>query len=451
MAEPLTRLGLASTAFFRSERAGSSHSILTMVLLEGPCDIDALRDAIAAQLDATPLLRSRVVNDGGPIWKRWAWCADAQPVAPRVTDLRAIPGCDDLAGVVDHIYDRGRRARNLSLEQPARVTVALLDDDRTVLALERHHAAADATVTYGFVRDALARYHRSATGTDPSWADIPVIHSRAGPSPRAAASRADLVRYSRVLQQTYPGEDVAFFAGTPSPHGEQITVRAPRIDLDTTSALRRRARAADGSTITDLAVVAAMRALHAWNSEKGASALVQRHSLPVAQRQASSTTEPNALSLITVGCRSDELAERAELLLSVSRQRADALGAGIDIALARVLGRLTPLSGLDLCARLAGLTAESAGRAVSCITTNPGILWPETVDGRLTGDSALTEVGDLRVMDTLSIFNGLGGSLRLTTFRSELRLDFAANTEIMSRQEATEISQLIHGELLGFL
>lgn len=417
-----------------------------MVLLEGRCDTDALVDATAAQFEATPLFRSRVVDDGGPILHRWAWCPDPRATPPRVLDLRAIPDCDDLSSVVDHVYDRGRLARDLRREHPARATIATLRGDLTALALERHHAAADATTTYRFLRDLLARYHRTTTGSDASWTGIPAIHSVAESSPPDAASGLDLVRHMLTLQKNYPLDDVAGIAGTPGAEGPQITVRAPVVDGATTMDLRRRARSC-GSSMTDLAVAAAMRAIHAWNTGHDTSSLVQRVHLPVNQRGRSGDEDPNALSLIAVGCRRDDVEDREELLRSVTRQRLDALDDGIDLALARLGKRLMPLAGLDLPQR----DRRGPLSRATCTVTNPGILWPETAHGRLTGETALTGVGGLEVVDTMTVFDGDTGSLRLTTFRGLLRLDVAANAAVMNSAEVAALGEMIHGELLGFL
>lgn len=444
---PADDLDIGSTAFFLAEAPGHSHSVGTFLLLEGDADVFALAAALDAGIAATPRFRSRVVDRGGPVRHRWAWHADPAGEPTKVVDLGHFDPARGLLGIVDHLYDRGRRERRLRCEHPVRATVATAGRDHTVVLLERHHAAADATTTYLFLRDVLAYYHRTLTGEIPAWVDVPAIHAAVTGDVRTGAPVLETI-HSLVRQRRHPRGEITDLAGTGCDDACQLVGRATVDDAATTTDLRQRARRLDAS-VTDLLVAATMRAVQEWNDRRGAPAGRQRHDLPVAQQSHGRHRRANQLSLISVSCEAADLDDRDALVRSVARQRRDLLERGVDITSAQMAETLSPLAWVQPSWRR---RFDAEPWRPTSVVTNPGVFWPEVVDGHPTGATALTETGGLSVTDTLTVLNsGAAPALRVTTFRGRLRLDVANNQEEMTQAEVSAFAELVRDELLAFL
>lgn len=421
------------------------------LVLEGPCDVEALADAIRdVQLDR-PELRSRLVDATTPVSKRYAW-RPGPPVDPPVVDLRDLahrgPVYDS---VVDRIFDR-RSTWDLRARPPFGTTIALLGDDTTFLSLELHHAIGDAETNFSCMKAILAGYHLRKAGVEPHWAHLGSLPSTSGTGRGEVASFTTLMKYLRDHTRKYPGSRVTHPYGSPGVSEDRISARGIIADPDLQSSIRSRARE-HGATMTDLVLAATMRAIGAWNRSQGAEVDVQRAGIAVNLRSAGGTGN-NAISGVFAGSVSEDLADPIALMGGLAEQRIHGLELGIHRRLAvasRRMNTLRSLRPLNVVAerRAASQTSPPA----TLVLTNVGVLWPEMVDGRPTSRSFLSDAGGLRIADIVIVPNlDTSGAVMVIpmTFDGRFQVIIGGNTAKIQREELRALTDLVIEEMVAY-
>ena len=86
------------------------------------------------------------------------------------------------------------------------------------------------------------------------------------------------------------------------------------------------------------------------------------------------------------------------------------------------------------------------------VLSNIGVMWPRVVNGRPTGESALTRAGDLEVDDVHSCPSGapyIGLTVIARTLGGKLFVNFSFDRCHFATDEATELADRIIGGLEG--
>lgn len=454
MQEQLVPLDVISTAMARTRWMSNFLGFV----LEGPCDTAALCSAVQEVLVERPVMRSRLVETGGPLLSRMRW----RPLEVPPVEVVDLTWLDDVGPdhdhVVDAIYDRSGEL-DLRVDPPIEIRVVHLRGGRTMLAMMGHHAVADGQAIIGFTGEVLARYHRRITGSEPPWSEAVSIHSRsvhdrADVRTAEPASRLGLARSLRRTFDTYPAGRMLRVTGTPSPEPARISTAFDTCDVETTARLRRRARSLD-ATMTDLLVAGALRAVVAWNDGGRDSGDVVRVALAVSLAAAIGGSGSNELSSVLVGASLDEIAEPDELVRSLAAQRTAAIGANLHLAtyrLATSMERVRSVTPLRHLTRALERSVRTSRLGASLLFSNVGILWPEVVDGRPTGRSVLREAGGMRLCDVVFVSNvGVGGGLLLTamTFDGTVRVTVAGNAARISSDELRRFASTAQSEVLA--
>lgn len=441
-----------SADLIRGESGATSLATLTNLTLAGDADIDALVECFVELQAERPETRSLLVEKARG--SGWSWKAEPEPKAPLVVDLSgtdATSGADSV--VIDAVYDRGRRPRDLTCERPFRASIVTLSGDRLVLAFETHHALGDAAYVLGMIADLLARYHRRVEGIPAPWSAVAPSHNVMSASAPRIASRLELVRYLRRIEAEFPGSRTAAVAGERSDQPAQVLGQATIDDREVTGLLRARARAA-GATLTDLMTASAMVAVCEWNEERAADAEVQRFGLAVSRRTAEDSRHGNRLSGLLVGCTRDEIADPSRLVVSLARQRRSAHDAGIDLRLMTMARRLKAVSRHFPGGRFPLVKADGVRSRLTMTLSNPGIMWPEVVDGRPTGSTAIDHAGGLRLVGHAALI-GVGSALRpaliVATLDGRLMISVVSDQLIHRESEAGELAEAIRANTLALL
>jgi hypothetical protein len=435
-----------------TEMAGRPAAVsMNGLVLEGPCDVEALAGAIRdVQLDR-PELRSRLVDATTLVSKRYAW-RPGPPADPPVVDLRdlAHPG-PDYDSVVDRIFDR-QSTWDLRARPPFGATIALLDDDRTFLSLEVHHAIGDAETNFSCMKAILAGYHLRKVGVAPDWAHLGSLPSTSGTGRAKVASLTTLLRYLRDYTGKYPGARVTHAHGSQGVREDRIAARGIIADPDLQSSIRSSARE-HGATMTDLTLAATMRAIAAWNRSQGAEVDVQRAAIAVNQRSAGLTGN-NAISGVLAGSLSEDLTDPVALMRGLAEQRIRGLELGIDRRLAAASRKMTTLGSLRPLNVVAERRAASqTSPPATLVLTNVGVVWPEMVDGRPTSRSFLSEAGGLRVADIVMVPNlDTSGALMVIpmTFDGRFQVIIAGNTAKIQQEELRALTDLVIEEIVAY-
>lgn len=422
------------------------HHVLDMFVLEGDCDVDAITDAATRSLGDEPTFNARLVETTSLLTSTPSLRPEGNPYPVAVVDMTHL---DDLGtdydAVVAEIFDD--RIRPRGDHRPMKVTVVELPGNRTMLAFEYHHVLADATKMFSFVRSIFARYHRAVTGTEPTWAHSKTLHSQATPTTRVPqASRRDFIAYARELAANYPVDRISYLAGTPSTPARQASACTVVAEADTIGLLRDRARS-ENSSLGDLVNAATLIAAGKWNGARGQPVDVLRGGVTVAVHRDRTDETANSLSGVAIAARGSDLADRGHLLRLLSNQRRSAIARGIDQRYATMVGRLQAagsVRGADLVKRrLAG--RRGGPPADTFHFSNAGVIWPEVVDGRPTGRSAITEVGAARIADASSRYAMVSPCVMVAvvTIAGQAQLRVHATTESMTTSEVRTFAELV--------
>ncbi len=305
------------------EPGGSRYNVPAALELNGPLDIDALRQAIAGLFVRHDALRTRFVADDG-----------GQPLAvvdPASAEVPPLP-MHDLSARVDADGDarrlaaaEGRRPFALDRDPMLRASLIRIATERHVLLLVLHHIAVDGW-SLGILVGELDALYRAARDGQPH-ALPPALQ----PGPAAAAERAFMETEACRVEEAWWRERLS---GAPASHGLILDKARPatsqgrggHVDVPLPADMAARLAAfarAEGATGFAVILAAAFAALHRWSGE--ADIVIGS---PVAGRSRREDFGVVGLLLNTLALREHVDGEETfrALLARVRRGTVDALG-----------------------------------------------------------------------------------------------------------------------------
>ena len=454
------QLDVPSEGLLVWEHAGFTQTEYGAYSFVGKCDPEAMKQAVLEAQVARPNFHSNLVVVRSGLFYTHTWIVRDEPNTLEVHDYRdmAEPPVDNEAWIhqqmeheVDHVHD-------LTREYPARFVLFLLPGDKCIFVLSFHHVAADGAGFYDFLKSIFRAYHRKVTGAEPEWADAAIMHSIAGDvAPIKAISTWDFIKYDYKERQKYPFRQAVQMASGPDAKPGRNMVRYIMEDPATCLALRDRARR-EGGTVSDLALAASKLAIDEWNAGRNAPHEIMWHGLAVNQRLRRSAVETkgqgNPMSAVSIASNSYDRRDPSALLRMVIAMRKYKMEQGHDIALGRVsrailtFGRYLPMSVRYNVIR------HLMDMKITFFVTNLGVVWPKMVNGRPTGQTAITRVGEMELVD---IHSNVGSTAKnpmgliLRTFRGRLYLIFAVGRHGVTDQDARDFSKLVVGKVLAYL
>lgn len=454
------KLDLPSEGLLVWEHAGFPQTDYGAFSFQGKCEPEALNRALLEAQVRWPNFHANLVLKRSGFFRVHTWLVRDELNTLEVRDftgMEALP--DDLDAwiykqmehEVDHVHD-------LTREYPARFVLFLLPGDQCIFVFSFHHVAADGVNFYDFLKTAFRIYHRNVTGSEPEWADVAVFHSVAGQvTPISAISTWDFLKYSYMENRKYPFRQAIQIASTPNTGTGRNMIRHIFEDPSMLTALRKRVRR-EGGTLSDLVLAASKLAIQEWNAGRGAPYEIMYHVLAVNQRLRRDARETaaqgNPMSGVSIPSCSEDRRDPEALLRLVIESRKQKMEQGHDIAWARMsqmllrVGRLLPMSvRYDLLRHIFDMK-------ISFFVTNLGVVWPRMDRGRPTGETAITRVGDMELVD---IHSNVGTTARnpialiLRTFRGKLYMIFAIGRHGISDPDARDFSRLVVDKVLGYL
>ncbi|MBZ0271714.1 hypothetical protein K8I61_06735 [bacterium] len=457
----LVPLDLPSEILLIWEQPGHPQTDFGAWLFKGALDSDALAVAWRQALRGRPTFSARMARVRHGLFEELAWRLVDAPAPIEVFDDAALDVPVD--AIEARIHERMRpivtAGQNLELEPPVRLFIHRLPHGHAAIIVLFHHVATDGGGLYDFVADLLARYHRLVTGRVAPFAGVAALHAQAvAPRPIAPASVTQYLRRF-ALDRAHAPTGAAQMASTPDPDPANRRMMIRRIigDERLQAAFRERARR-EGGTLSDLALAASKLALEEWNSARGAPPGVMAHGVAVNQRARRRATDTagqgNPMSAIIVASNAGERGSATGLLRRVVGERIEQMDLGMDVRMARIAaGAMLLTRALPVKTRHAVLRPlfDMPG---SFFLTNLGIVWPEIIDGKPTGETMLREAGGLELLE---IHGSVGTTpnnalaLILRTFRRRLYLTFAVGGHKINRADGQAFADLVVSKMLGYL
>lgn len=453
-------LDLPSEAILAWEYGPYSQNDYGGMLLQGRCDIEAMKEAFRLAQQGRPTFHANLVHMPRGLWGGYAWRIQDRLNELEVRDfsrLERLPG--DLDGwVYAQMAPLIETLPDLTVEFPVRPFLFVLPESRYILAMTIHHVVSDGGGYYEFMRELFRHYHRLVTGAEPAWADVAGLHAQAGKvEPVKPAGILNFAgTYIRQAIQ-YPGSKVAQFVTSPSAPSGRILVRHIIDDPALQKALRDRARAA-GGTLTDLMVAGSKLAIDEWNQSRNAPHDIMIHGIAVNQRlrrdPAETKDQGNPMSGIGIPSNSGHRRDPEALLGYIIEQRKLRLALGHDLTLAQISRAIMRASHL-LPPRLRRWALRPIiDMKLSHFITNLGLIWPQVENGKFTGDSAIRRVGEL---DLLNMYSCVGTTeknpqvLILRSFLGRLYMDMSYGRWGVNEADAKAFSQLVYDKVIGYL
>ncbi len=433
-----------------STRGNTKNLIITAVEVRGALDVEALRSAVNAAVEDYPHLRCslkedrrngrrRLIREPRPDLDVPIFVWDAPPNAEGMSGLDAF---------LDRIGPRIDRDWDLFNELPVETHVMKVSDDRYVIAPVLHHAAADAVVASEFGRRVVLEYDRIKTviSTEIPVRDHGMSASRKRSVPVKRRTFKDVAKTVREAILPFK-EKPSFPVGEGAPDdARQFHIKRMFTEEETAVvgklALERRI------SLIDLLSASSNLAVEQWNERKGKGAGVITTSMTVNMRgRYEGVDGANNASVIFFKTDPDLRRDRNELLRQMSLARMRHFRAQTDLKTARNIKRMTDALALlpyGLRSRLVHTVLEK--HAFSIGVTLLGVVWPVFENGKPTGQSWPTTMGNVEIAEIHGVGYKLlsGTKLVLIVYIYRNRINFVTATaaSLFTRDEGEAFMDL---------
>lgn len=454
-------LDLPSEGILAWEHGDFSQTDYGAFLMKGNCDIEVLQSSIIKAQDARPTFHANLIRIPKGLWGVYAWQIREEPVQLEVrdfSDLEKLP--DDLGDWIhEQMAPKVRSLMDLANQYPVNFILFKLPQNHYFLVFLFHHVVTDGGGIYDFLREVFKLYHESVTGSLPDWADVAGMHAQAGDTkPVDAISTWDYLKREFALRHRYPVQKAVQFATSPEPvkKGRHI-IRYIIEDPALQKALRDRARK-DGGSLTDLMVSGSKLAIAEWNESRNRPIEPLIHGVAVNQRRRRNLSDikgqGNPMSAITIPSDAKDRSDPEKLLAHVIQQRKMRLALGYDVALSNMSIKLFAFSRLFPMSIRHSFVRIINDIKISHFITNLGVIWPEIENGRLTGRTAITNFGDMELLDihsSVGTTGNNGAGLIIRSFLGRLYMVMVYGRYAVNDGDAKAFSQLVYNKVLSYL
>lgn len=296
------------------------------------------------------------------------------------------------------------RRLDLAHEFPVRCHLVRIADDRWWFVIVYHHSAFDGGKAFALMNGLLTRYHELVTGRQPEWANLTGMTTLATAKP---VTPQPFVSWLREQLPTIIG---------PSAKVDHIATRERRKvrgrhsvrgvidDKKLLKAILARARRNE-ATLSDLMLAVMKKVVGQWNEQRNAPHSRTRMMLISNLRGRITLPEHAGAGVAALSLSGGEprSADPDEACRQVRQWRVDQLRRGNDVALYRFASGLVQAARvLPMKVRRKILRPIMSAAHCTVSISNVGVVWPKIVDGRPTGETAITRVGDFEIDDMLS-------------------------------------------------
>ncbi len=424
--------------------------------VEGAVDIDALNIALRDSLPSFPEFSSYVKESRIQGERRLTWFLDSD-FQPEIR-LSNMAVTDSHLGfqhsLLQSLHQSLEKDWDLLHTAPTEFHLIRLPDGRSSLLTMVHHAAADGWTLAAFYRAFLGRYHKIVTGGEPEWAHdydhVSSVKNRMVELKRTRWSDAAFF-VKNVLSPYFSRPTLPRGNGKPldiGVHYAKSVLTPEQTDRVVKNVSRR------GSPFIDALLGGMASTVDKWNASLKISKLgniVICVTVQMRGRFGQAEVASNTSSLV-VKLRENERTNPELFSRSVSQRRQEQSDSLADIR--------AWLAGCRLADTVRGLPLSARQRIAHFVCHIPlipiliapfGMMWPETREGRRTGDSYLKEAGGLNLIEFHAIPYKLGYSCPLIlgayTFRKRLNLQIMASANHFTRAETERFVSLL-GDVL---
>lgn len=424
--------------------------IVTAIDLQGPFNEDAVAHAARRVVQRFPQLRSRLHEYRRNGLYRLAWEPGAPEEFPVVVSPFVPTSGDtpDLAVILAHLSPWLDTPWDLFRRVPAEMHIITYAENRRVVAVVVHHAAADAVVSSEFGKAALLEYQKLVTGTDVDSA-VPLQGLSTSRKRQVNIKKnllRDLIAKARLAISPLLERPVLPVGSGDPGDSAQHHIKRVLSEAETASMVATALK--NGQSLLDLLMVCTNLAVDRWNERHNVRPGLVTTSVTVNMRgRFEGIDNPNNASILVFKSTPEQRSDPKELARAMALARIKLLRNQMDrrfhsnIAFMNDSVRVLPF---HVRRRIVHFIVEQ--HQFSVAVTLLGAIWPKIRNGRPSLESDLTEVGELKVTEVHGVGYKLLSRTRILfivyAFRNRINVVLAASGCLFTRDEAESFMDL---------
>lgn len=430
--------------------------ICLIELTGGSMNVETMLEAARTAARKFPHLTRRIKEIRSTGFHYLVWDADHTFDVPTFFDEMSEFEASEpvLDQIIRHLSPRIDRDWDLFNESPAEFHLIKISSERYVEGWLMHHVAGDAATGTDVGQETLAQYHEVFCGSKPEWAGE--YHSISGSKKRRVPVKKLTFRnlcedIKQTCQNLFKKACLPVGLGSQTDKSQR---HIKRILTEEQTELLLKRTSKQGVSLVDRLVVSANEVIDEWNHQRGLSPGLLTTSMTVNMRgRFSDVNSVNSSSLIFFQSLPSDRKDTRAFTRKVGLARIRHFRNQTDhkfsnnIKMMMDLFRIFPFRiRRQIISFLINRHQFSIG------ITLLGIFWPEMINGRPTGESVLTRVGDFEVTEVFGVAHRMLSKTRtillLYTFRKKLNLVLTYSAVDFNREESEQFMDLLLKNLM---
>ena len=416
----------------------------------GRIDIQTFVEAFDEMIPGYRVAHCRLEERRVGLYRKLFWVPGDRPNTLIVEDCRdrVAPPVDGVAFAREYFREKTFHRIDLFRGYPVQFYLLRLADDVTLFSMAYQHISMDAAGGYGFIRDILARYHEKVSGEKPAWAQAPSTNTARNPivAVKPQPTLAYLREFIGTLVES-PRRAVSLIASAETRTVLGRNMNRAIFDGETLRGIKNHCRKHD-ATLVDVLLPVIFRTIGAWDREHGIAQDLIRAFLSVNTRSRIPALREQSMGMsgIRLLYRRPEEIPFDDLVGRLRDERVRQLDAGVDVAMINLLTAIFKVLGLLPVRVRAAIVRNVLAFPVTFVLSNVGIMWPEVRDGKLTGRSSFTRVGDFEVDDLHacpSLIPDVGMGIVTRTLGDRLFINYTTDRRRFHEEEADDLTSRI--------
>lgn len=458
MSEEWRRLGSSSEMLALSSVAQTKNILICLIDLTGPLDVEVVMRSAKVAASKFPQLTSHLKEKRvrGLHYLEWT-PVDPDKLPAFFHDLSSADTCiNSVDQVLNTLSARLDREWDLFSEVPGEFHCIKLSEGHFLMGWVLHHAAGDAALASDVGQETLIVYNQATSGI--SATSSREYLSFSGSRKRQARKRKILLSdYLNDIKQTAQN----LFARPTLPVGsglkdDQRQHHAKRVLSETDFRELDTRLKAQGLSLIDTLVASTHYAIDSWNSSRNERSDLLTTSVSVNMRgRFRNIDRENSSSLIFFESTPRDRQNPASFVRSLAIRRIHHFRNHVDLKLTKNIKMMVDAIRIfpyRIRRKIVGFITDQ--HEFSSAVTLLGVIWPKNERGKITSDSAFTEVGELKVEEILGIPYKMLSKTRLllTVYVFKRRLNFVLSTSasLFSKEENDQFLALVIENLMSF-
>ncbi len=458
MSEEWRRLGASSEMLALSSIGQAKNVMVCLIDVIGKLDVELVFQSAKIAVSKYPQLHSFLsdIKRRGLHYLEWSH-GDPKNLPVFFHDLsRKHLNDDPMGNVLLTLNSRLDRNWDLLKEMSSEFHCIKLSDERFLVGWLIHHAAGDASIGSDVGKDTLLIYSETVHGSnvENSFEYLSFSASRKRAAVKKKMRFSDYVKDVRqtiqnlLVSPTYP-----VGGGKKSDLGQNHSKRV--FSKDESAQLQSRIRS-NGLSLVDTLVAATHYAIDDWNLERNVKPGFLTSSVSVSMRgRFGGLDQENSSALIFFESSPENRSDVRNFLKSLAIRRIHHFRKQEDLKLIENIKMMVDVVRIfPYRMRMKLISFITNQHDFSTAVTLLGVIWPKNEKGRLTSDSALTQLGDLQIEEIIGIpYKMLSKTKTLLvvyTFRNRLNFVLSTSGILFTKDENEKFLDVIIKKLTGF-